>query len=129
VFFGKGWISSGRITFSNYIDIINSTKINLDISNDARKPAENQIKGRVAEITMCGGFLLTGYHPELHEMFDIGKEIVCYTDRADMLKKIDYYLKHDDEREAIAEAGYKRAQKDHTYVELFKRAFEMVGVS
>jgi hypothetical protein len=127
-FFGKGWNGPERIKFKDYIDIINSTKINLDISNDCRESDKMQIKGRVAEITMCGGFLLTGYHPELHEMFEIGKEIVCYTGLEDMLDKIDYYLKHDEEREAIADAGYKRAQRDHTYDKLFKRAFEMVGM-
>ena len=30
-------------------------------------------------------------------------------------RKIDYYLKHDKEREAIRLAGFKRTKKDHTY--------------
>ena len=85
VFKGKGW--SERISFDDFIDTINASKINLDISNDYRQSTENQIKGRVAEVTMCGGFLLTGYHHELNEMFDVDKEIQCYHDTDEMLEK------------------------------------------
>ena len=31
----------------------------------------------------------------------------------DLKKKIDYYLKHESERKKIAEAGHRRALKDH----------------
>ena len=33
------------------------------------------------------------YVEELEEFFEIGKEIVCYTDPEDLAEKIKYYLK------------------------------------
>jgi len=65
---------------------------------------------------------------ELEEFFEIGKEIVCYTDKEDMVNKIKYYLKHDDERETIRQAGYKRCLQDHTWHKRFEMAFHEMGI-
>lgn len=34
-----------------------------------------------------------------------------YTDMEDLVQKVDWYLKHDDERAAIAEAGCKKVRE------------------
>ena len=89
----------------------NGAKIVL---NNLHPAVINGLNKRTFETTGCGAFLLVKYRPALEELYDVGKEVVAYHNFDDMIEKIDYYLAHDEERKKIAEAGYKRAHKDHT---------------
>ncbi|MFC1942657.1 glycosyltransferase [Chloroflexota bacterium] len=121
--FGSGW---GR--FLNYEDMINvfqTSKINLSFSKD-RRNTTLQIKGKIFEVCMAGGFLLTEYNPIFEDYFDIEKEIVCFQDAEEMKEKIDYYLLHDKERNAIAQAGWKRATAEYTSFHMISKIFNEV---
>lgn len=98
-----------------------------DHSEPVGGPTE-QIKGRTFEVPGCGGFLLTGKADNLSEYYDIGKEVVCFHDIDDMVQKIRYYLKYEDERTAIARAGYERTLREHTYERRFKEIFAQIGL-
>lgn len=89
----------------------------------------SQIKGRNFEIPGCGGFLLTDYADNLEEYYEIGKEIVCFENNRDLIEKIRYYLVHDEERRAIAEAGYQRTLREHTYQQRFNEIFARTGLA
>ena len=116
--FGKGWGSF--LPFEEIITIFSNSKINLNISASSRDPQRKQIKGRVFEVPMCGGFLLTDYVDELENYFDIGREIVCYKDREDLVQKIKYYLEHENERRQIAENGYRACLEQHPWINRFR---------
>lgn len=75
----------------------------------------------------CGTktFLLTNYTPGLEDLFEIGRELVTYGSGEDLLIKARYYLNHPGEREAIAEAGFRRVKRDHTYL---RRAHQLVEI-
>ena len=45
-----------------------------------------------------------------------------------MLEKIKYYLANDDERIAIAQAGYERTVEEHTYEKRFNDLFVQMGL-
>jgi len=49
------------------------------------------------------------------DFFEPDVEILTYRDQEECVEKVKYYLKHDDEREQIAQAGQKRTLRDHTY--------------
>lgn len=87
-----------------------------------------QIKGRNFEIPGCGNFLLTSNADNLGDYYQKGKEIVIYKDVKDLIDKIRYYLVHDEEREAIAKAGYRRTLRDHTYEKRFNEIFKIIGL-
>lgn len=87
-----------------------------------------QIKGRIFRVTGCGGFLLTEDADNLKDCYEIGKEIVCFNNTKDLIKKIKYYLANDKEREKIAKAGYERALRDHTCEERFNEIFNTIGL-
>jgi len=71
---------------------------------------------RIFEGTACGALVVTDSVANgLDELFEVGQEIVTYGDDTELLKTIDYYLAHDKERYAIAEAGYRRTLAEHTY--------------
>ena len=84
---------------------------------------EEQIKGRNFEVPGCRGFLLTSNADNLTDYYKDGKEIVIYKDINDMIDKIKYYLEHNEEREAIAKAGYERTLQEHTYEKRFNNIF------
>ena len=82
-----------------------------------------QIKGRTFEVPACGGFLLTGEADNLSDYYTDGKEIVIFKDNQDLVEKCKYYLAHEEERKQIAEAGYQRTIKEHTYEQRFGEIF------
>ncbi|RPH82022.1 MAG: hypothetical protein EHM80_00425 [Nitrospiraceae bacterium] len=87
----------------------------------------DQIKGRNFEVPGCGGFLLTGMAENLGQYYEIGKEVVCFDDRHDLVEKVRYYLRHEDERAEIAKAGYERTLREHTYARRFSEIFGQIG--
>lgn len=88
------------------------SKINLNITV---RSIQTGIPLRVFDVLGSGGFLLTNYQPELDYFFENKKDLVYYTSENDLYEKADYYLKHEDERQAIARHGYETVKKFHTY--------------
>jgi len=88
----------------------------------------HQIKGRNFEIPGCRTFLLTEYADNLKDYYEIGKEIDCFTSISELIEKIKYYLANDDKRERIAQAGYVRTLKDHTFENRFHKIFQTVSL-
>jgi spore maturation protein CgeB len=86
----------------------------------------SQIKGRNFEIPAAGGFLLTQYAAGIEEYFVPGKEIAIFTSEVELLKKIRYYLTHDEKRESIRQAGHERAIREHTLQCRFDDIFQII---
>lgn len=97
--------------------IYNASDVNLNISRVQLKTTVNQ---RVFDVPACRAFLITDYREELEEYFEIEEEIVCYRNINELKVLIDYYLHNPGERGRIAEAGYQRVIKGHTYVHRMK---------
>jgi spore maturation protein CgeB len=122
-----GWKSFAKVLISRRAD--NKLRINSPaqmiqnicvISTD--RPA--QIKARNFEIPGNGGFLLTQNADNLDEYFVPGKEITLFSDIVDLKDKIKYYLNHDEERENIRQAGFRRTLNDHTYEKRLYNIFQ-----
>lgn len=133
--FGTG-TTHGQLALSEMVDLFNRTKINLNFTkisgrNAIRKePRINyrlrQVKGRMAEIALSGGFVLTESVPGLEEVFEPGREIAVFDSKQDLLHKIRYFLSHDKEREEIAESGYRRAVRDYESSTAIPRLIERI---
>jgi spore maturation protein CgeB len=131
--YGQGW-PSGRVSQEEMIRLFNASKVNLNLSNSSWNihtlfRGRQQIKGRNFEIPGCGGFLMTNYADGLERYFRLGEEVVCFTNKRDLLEKINYYCTHDDEREEIARKGYERTLAEHTYQRRFNALFDAMGFS
>lgn len=126
-------IIGGVLSDLEMIKMYSRAKINLGFSTcgDTHQSTERimQIRLRDFEVPMSGGFYMVEYMEELEEFFMIDKEIVCYSGPEDLADKIKYYLSHEDEREAIRQAGYERCQRDHTWQKRFERVFEQIGLT
>ncbi len=88
-----------------------------------------QLKGRTFEVPGCGGFLLTQEAPGLERYFELGTEAAGFHDGEDLVQKLRYYLEHEDERAAVADAGHARVLRDHTYERRFAEIFEKIGLA
>lgn len=80
---------------------------------------------RLYEATGVGTMLLTDEKANLGELFVPGREVVTYRDEAELVERIDHYLSHDAERQAIAAAGQARTLTEHTYV---RRIEELLAI-
>ncbi len=130
--FGRGWeiypefkdFYIGPLETEDMIKVINQTRINLTLSKNTLGVIH--FKGRVFEIPACKSFSLTDHFKEYLKFFKKDKEIVMFKNKKDLLKKINYYLKNEKEREKIAENPYKKIIKNHSILVTFKNMFKKV---
>lgn len=92
--------------------VFHLSKINLNMTIPA---IQTGLPLRIFDILGCGGFLITNYQEELPELFDIGVDLEAYTSIEELVEKCDFYLKHDDLRRRIAQNGYDKVKKQHSY--------------
>ncbi|TSC75471.1 MAG: hypothetical protein G01um101430_313 [Parcubacteria group bacterium Gr01-1014_30] len=90
---------------------------------------KNQIKGRNFEVPGCKTFFLTEYVRHLEDYYEIGREIEYFRNIPELIEKIKYYLVNEKEREFIAQAGYERTIKEHTFEKRFNEIFKIMGLS
>ena len=60
-------------------------------------------------------FMLHPWTGGIAQHYEDRKEIVYYRSRAECHELIDYYLAHPRERDKIAQAGFERTMREHTY--------------
>jgi spore maturation protein CgeB len=70
---------------------------------------------RAFEIAGTGRFQLINWRFGLNQLFEENTEIVAFRNLTELRERLNYYLQNDNERQKIADAGYERALKDHTY--------------
>lgn len=117
-----GSVNHGAVDHLNIAPFVyNHAKINLNIS---LRSIHSGIPLRCFEIMASGGLLLSNFQSGFADCFNEGDELVCFESAEDMLMKIDYLLSHEDERKQIAENGYNRLVKEHTFLH---RAEEMLS--
>lgn len=81
---------------------------------------------RLYEATGVGTMLLTDWKSNLHELFDIGKEVAAYRSAEECVELAQRYLERDDERESMAKAGQKRTLSEHTYYQRMQELTEIL---
>ena len=105
-----GVLAESRISLNRHIDV-------------AGRFANNM---RLFEATGVGTLLLTDQKDNLHQLFEVGKEVSAYSTPQECAELIAYYLDHEDERRAVARAGQARTLRDHTYQLRMKELAQIV---
>lgn len=106
-------INCGPVDYITEMPLVfRNSKINLNMT---LRSIRTGIPLRAMDIMGCGGFLLTNYQQDFLDFFEPGVDYVFYTSRDELLELADYYLLHDEEREKIAENGYRKVKAEHTY--------------
>lgn len=112
-----------RLEVEDYARIYKRSKISLVLTKDRVR----QLKGRIFEVTLCGALLLCDTNPHIHRFFEPNREYVPFHDYEEMVAACRYYLEHDEERQAIAAAGCRKATRFYHsrvfWTALFARLF------
>ena len=95
--------------------LLQESKIVLNITRTDFYGAETGLNLRIFEALAAGCFLLTDYCDELKDLFRLGEEIETYRSSGELVEKVDYYLRNDDQRKAIAIRGHERFCRDFTW--------------
>jgi len=121
--FGNGWdkhpwfqhLAMGPVQNGRELNLlINETRISLNICPDI------SFHNRVPELAAAKAFFLSrDIGPDdlmpLDHFFKRGNEVVFFKDGEDLVHKITYYLKHEKEREEIADRFHARFLEKFTY--------------
>lgn len=104
--------------------VFRHSRINLNIT---LRSIANGIPLRAMDIMGAGGFLLTNHQNDFALHFTEGRDYVSYDSPEDMKNKIDYYLKQDAERDAIAQNGHALVSSEHTYMHRIREMLSILG--
>ena len=92
-----------RVTNNKYIYKLNNSKIFVNSGSVYKR-----LTMKFSEVLACGTLLITEEAEDMKDAgFKNGKHLVIFKDLNDLKIKINYYLKHEKERKAIAMRGMK----------------------
>ena len=106
--YNHGWVDYNK----EMPRVFKQSKINLNISRRGMKSA---VPLRCFDIMGSGGFLLSNFQSGFLDLFVPEEDFVYYEDKDDLLRKIGYYLTHEEERKMIAKNGHDKIAAAHTY--------------
>ena len=104
-------------------ETLSRSRMTLNYHHSSAPHANNR---RLYEATGVGALLITDWKKDLHEMFEPGKEVVAYRTHEECVELVQYYLEHEDEQKAIAQAGQERTIKQHTCYERTRELLDIV---
>ena len=99
-------LRDSKVTLNTHIDVSQNSASNM----------------RLFEATGVGTCLLTDWKENLKDLYEPDVEVVTYRDSKECIEKARYLLQNEKERQAIAEAGQRRALQDHT---IYNRAEQL----
>jgi hypothetical protein len=116
-----GWVT--QIEVSEYTPLYQRARIGINLHNRGKYTVGNY---RMFDLAGNGAFQLSDGDEYLNEFFRVGEEIVGYSDEDDLVRKIEYYLDHDDERQKIAVNAFGRVLRDHRIGHRLKQAGRLI---
>ena len=111
-------LAGARVSSEDCVRIFNATKVNINLHSSVQ--AKELVTGgdfinpRTFEVAACRAFQLVDRRSLMPEAF-AEDELATFGSMAELQEKIDYYLAHAEEREAIAQRGQARVLREHTY--------------
>lgn len=93
-----------------------SAKVVIDIKPRMWRPSLGvYASNRLVRQLACGGFSLTRGTAENKELFREGEHCAWYDSEAEAFDKIDYYLRHEQDRQRVAATGAALVHKYHMF--------------
>jgi hypothetical protein len=121
--YGPGWARLPNPSQAEQLRLMSESQVNLAWSFE-----------HAFEITATRSFCLMPDSEDLEEYFRVDApgqrrfaEIACANNVEELRDKIRYYATHDREREVIAQRGYERTLREHTWHRRFHEVFTQIG--
>ena len=103
--------AAARITLTKHIAAVAETHAN---------------NATLFEATGVGSCLVVDERSDLGELFELGTEVVTYTDADDCTAQIEGLLADEPRRSKIAAAGQTRTQREHTWRSRIERLNQLL---
>lgn len=123
--FGGGW--EGAEFTNDGWRVYHETQLNLGLGYNLPGDQFTNLKNRDFECPGAGGCYLTTFDWELAELFDVGKEILCYRNIDEFVEVYAHYVRRPERCREIALAGQARALREHTWEQRFRGVFRELG--
>jgi spore maturation protein CgeB len=129
-FIHEGWIDP-----SSTVNYYNGAKIVINVHRTCENGEDNRnthhlegrsINPRTYEISACGTMQITDARGDLPRFYQPGYDIETFTTAAELESKIKYYLKHEQERQAMAWRGLLTTLNQHTFARRIAQLLEHV---
>jgi len=123
-------MAGARVSSEDCVRIFNAAKVNINLHSSIQ--AKEIVTGgdfvnpRTFEVAACGAFQLVDRRSLMAELF-AEDELAIFDRMEDLAPRIEYFLAHPEEREAIARRGQARVLKDHTYAMRMKTLIDFVA--
>jgi hypothetical protein len=115
--FGNGWGKSDVFLMEpDEAACYRSSKIAINQNHlDYRDHVDRFTSDRIFRLMGSGAFCISNSYIGIDDDFEVGKDLIVYKKIEDIPEIIDYYLAHDDERNAIAARGQKTVSERHSW--------------
>lgn len=100
----------GPVFGREYAKALALSRINLGLlfEGNVDAAAPDVLTSRTFHIAASGGFMLHERTKEAQRLFEEGKECAYFSDAEELVQKVRYYLAHEQERRAMAQAARRR---------------------
>lgn len=119
--------NGARIDAEESVKIYNAAAINLNLHSnvDPKKLVGNGdfVNPRTFELAAMGAFQLVDRRSLMAELF-ADDELAVFDDFDGMMKAVDYFLSHPEERQKYAQRARARVLRDHTYEQRMRALLE-----
>ncbi len=105
------------------LHVLSAARITINTHGNFMRYGGNM---RTFEAAGVGVLQVTDDLPGTRQWFTPDETIITYSDNDDLRKKIAYYLKHDDERIAIAQNAREHVYANHTYEQRVDRLEQLL---
>jgi spore maturation protein CgeB len=115
-------VKDGFFTPEEMVEVFNRSKIVLNLHSWFGN-WNYGVNPRVFEANGSGAFQLSDYKEEIPGLYEPDKEIVLYENLDELREKVAFYLASDGPRSEIAEKGFQRMVRQHTYAHRLEEMF------
>ena len=113
----------GELPYEETNKVYNTAKIIIGLQND-----QTMLTSRTFEVLGSGGFLLTVSTKSVNHLFTNNVHLTCSSSPVDTVRLVDYYLKNEAERHAIARNGQQEVYSKHTYKERARQILDFYSL-
>jgi spore maturation protein CgeB len=125
----EGWVEPSIVAdFYNGAKIVLNTHRPFNLSQNQNKLGiiGKSINNRTFDIAACSSFQLIEFKEDLPNYFLEDKEIVTFRSNQELVQKIDFYLKFEEERQLIATNAKNRVLKEHTFEHRLEKMLDLI---
>jgi len=124
-------MGGARVSSEDCVRIFNASKVNINLHSSIQ--AQELVTGgdfvnpRTFEVAACGGFQLVDRRSLMAELF-AQDELAVFDTMGELAPRIEHFLAHPEERQAIASRGQARVLAEHTYAVRMRALLDFISV-